>query len=304
MSTEATLEESRIQQDADEPNDEKAEVRSVLWRYSLPSLAAAGTLGLLELARSRFQKSQVFDPSRFPEGEWDPTEHGFDHEDVDFESEDGTRLHAWYFPHRRATQTLVYCHGNRGSIADRLDVYRFLGRLKVNVFAFDYRGFGRSEGKPTEAGVCADTRAAVDYVAEERGAGLDNTILFGHSLGGAIAIDAALDREVSGLVVESSFTQIRDMARDRFPEVPVHWIARNQFRSIEKVPRLEMPKLFVHGTADETTHHVHSERLYEAAAEPKKLLRVPRAGHNDLHLRGSLRYVAHLIRFVRQCRRD
>ena len=273
-----------------------------LLRYGLPSLIAAGTVGLLEVARSRYQSGQVFSPTRHPEGQWDPSEQGLHFEDVDFRSEDGTSLHGWWFHHDQAEMSLVYCHGNRGSIADRVDTFAQLLRLKVNVFAFDYRGYGKSEGSPSEQGVFADARAAIDHVAETRGVGLNGVLLFGHSLGGAIAIDAALHRPVSGLVVQSSFTQLADMAKYRHPDLPLHWIVRNEFRSIEKVPHLQMPKLFIHGAADQTVPFDHGQALYEAAAAPKDFLRIAKADHNDLHLWGSLRYFSHLIRFRRRCR--
>lgn len=274
-----------------------------LLRYGLPSLIAAGTAGLLELARSRYQSGQVFHPTQYPDGQWDPSEEGLRFEDVDFESDDGTRLHGWWFEHEDAEMSLVYCHGNRGSIADRVGTFAQLLRLRVNVFAFDYRGYGRSQGAPSEKGVFADARAAIDHVADARGAGLGGTLLFGHSLGGAIAIDAALHRRVAGLVVQSSFTQLSDMARHRHPDVPMHWIVRNEFRSIEKVPHLTMPKLVIHGGADRTVPFEHGQALYKAAAEPKEFLRIARADHNDLHQWGSLRYFTHLIRFRRRCAR-
>lgn len=273
-----------------------------LLRYGLPSLIAAGTMGLLEVARSRYQSGQVFNPTRHPTGQWDPSEEGLTFEDVDFRSEDGTQLHGWWFQHDEAEMSLVYCHGNRGSIADRVDTFAQLLRLKVNVFAFDYRGYGKSEGSPSEQGVFADARAAIDHVAGARGIGLDGVLLFGHSLGGAIAIDAALHRAVSGLVVQSSFTQLSDMAKHRHPDIPMHWIVRNEFRSIEKVPHLEMPKLFIHGGSDQTVPFEHGQALYSAAAAPKEFLRIGKADHNDLHLWGSLRYFSHLIRFRRRCR--
>ena len=276
-----------------------------LLRYGLPSLIAAGTVGLLEVARSRYQSGQVFNPTRHPHGQWDPSAEGLSFEDVEFKSDDGTKLHGWFFGHERSEMTLVYCHGNRGSIADRVDLFAALLRLKVNVFAFDYRGYGKSQGSPSEQGVFADARAAIDYVVETRGtgrgAGLDGVLLFGHSLGGAIAIDAALHRPVAGLVVQSSFTQLSDMAKHRHPDLPMHWIVRNEFRSIEKVPRLAMPKLFIHGGADQTVPIEHGRALYEAAAAPKEFLRIGKADHNDLHLWGSLRYFSHLIRFRRRC---
>ena len=147
----------------------------------------------------------------------------------------------------------------------------------------------------------ADARAALDWLVEERDVAHHELIVFGHSLGGAIAIDTTAQRPgVAGLVVQSSFTQVVDMARHRYPDLPVHWIAKNGFRSIEKVAELDMPKLFVHGRQDETIPFAHGEALYEAASGPKDFLAVERAGHNDLHLWGGLRYFSCLARFRRR----
>ncbi|MEM8929591.1 MAG: alpha/beta hydrolase [Acidobacteriota bacterium] len=270
-------------------------------RVALPSLGAAGILGLLEVARSRFQHGHMFAPTRYPDGLWEASEHGLPAEDVWFESEDGTRLHGWWIPHPEARMTVLYCHGNSGNIAERTAVFTALRRLKVHLFAFDYRGYGRSEGTPSKDGVCADARAALDWVVDNRGVAHHQLVVFGHSLGGAIAIDTTAQRpEVAGLVVQASFTQVVDMARHRYPDLPVHWIAKNGFRSIEKVAELRMPKLFAHGRQDETIPFAHGEALFEAAAEPKEFLAIERAGHNDLHQWGGLRYYSRLTRFRRR----
>ncbi len=131
----------------------------------------------------------------------------------------------------------------------------------------------------------------------------EEIILFGHSLGGAVAIDCALDRPAAGLVVQSSFTQVRDLARASYPRLPVHLVARNQFRSIHKVGRLTLPKLFIHGVADERVPARLGRRLYDAAAEPKELYLVPDAGHNDVHRQGGFRYLRRISRFRTRCLR-
>ena len=272
-----------------------------VFRYALPSLGAAGLLGLLEVARSRFQHGHMFAPTRYPEGLWETADHGLPAEDVWFESEDGTRLHGWWMRHDHARMTVLYCHGNSGNIGERTEIFGALRKLKVDLFVFDYRGYGRSDGTPSKEGVCADARAAHDWLVAERGVSTHELIVFGHSLGGAIAIDTVAQRpEVAGLVVQSSFTQVVDMARHRYPSYPVHWIAKNGFRSIEKVAELTMPKLFVHGGRDETIPLAHGEALHDAAAEPKDFLAIARASHNDLHQWGGLRYLRHLTRFRRR----
>jgi pimeloyl-ACP methyl ester carboxylesterase len=279
--------------------------RSSFLRVTLPSLAVAGTVGALEVLRGRFQRSQIFHPSRYPTGCWNPAIYGLPYEDVWFDSEDGTRLHGWWVEHPRAagsskSVTVVFCHGNTGSIGDRIGLYLQLRRLKVNILAFDYRGYGRSHGRPSEKGLFSDVRAALDFLVE-RGVALERTVLFGHSLGGAVAVDGALHRPVAGLVVQSSFTQLTDMARHVYRGIPVHLIARNEFRSVDKVARLAMPKLFIHGTEDGTVPFSIGESLFAAAAEPKQWYPVPRAGHNDVDRWGGRSYLKTVKGFFRRC---
>ncbi len=264
-------------------------------------LGGVGGIGALGYLRERYQHGTVFLPDRYPNGVWEPTDHGLVTEDVWFQAADGVDLHGWWIAHPKATGTLLYCHGSSGSIAHRVGVFRQLGKLRLNVFAFDYRGYGRSSGVPSERGLYADVRAAYDHLVGPRSRAAEEILLFGHSLGGAVAIDAARDRRAAGLVVQSSFTDLREMARALYPQIPLHWITRNEFRSIGKVAELELPKLFIHGTEDGTVPVEVGRRLYEAAAEPKELYLVERAGHNDVHLHGGSAYVRRLNRFRKAC---
>ena len=271
-------------------------------KYTLASLGLAGAAGILEVLRARFQHSHMFRPSRYPEGDWDPSRHGLPYRDIWFESDPGVHLHGWWIERPKARGTVFYCHGNAGSLGDRIDIFRHLRRLKVNVFAFDYRGFGRSSDvSPREKGLCRDARAAYACLTGELNVKPEKVILFGHSLGGAVAVDAALHCSVAGLVVQSSLTDLREMARFIYPDIPLHWITRNGFRSIEKVGRLTLPKLFLHGTADTTVPFVMGERLYAAAAGPKSWFPVVGAEHNDLYEHGGLAYFRALARFRRRC---
>jgi uncharacterized protein len=272
-----------------------------LSRLAIPSIALVAGGGIGAIAFNKFQMAHTFAPDRYPIGFWSPESHGLPVEDAWFEAEDGARLHGWWIPHPMAWGTVLYCHGNNGNITNRISVLQDLRRLGLNLFAFDYRGYGRSEGEPSEEGLYRDVRAAWDHLIAERGQRPASLLLFGHSLGGAVAIDGALQREVAGLVVQSSFTQVRDMARTIYPGIPLHLLARNQFRSIEKVKRLTMPKLFIHGTEDPTVPLELGQRLYETAAAPKEWYEVPRAGHSELHRHGGLRYYGRLQRFGRLC---
>ena len=273
-----------------------------LWGLTLP-LAVAGGMGALGYLRNRWQRQKLFGPDRHPERDLDPAAMGLEVEDRTFPAAGGVQLHGWWIPRRRALGTVLYCHGSSGSIAHLVGVLATLRQLRTNLFAFDYRGYGRSTGEPSEAGLFRDARAAWDHLVDELGVSPEEIILFGHSLGGAVAIDCALDRSAAGLVVENSFTQVRDMARSSYPGLPLHLVARNQFRSIHKVGRLTLPKLFIHGGADERVPPEHGRRLYDAALEPKEIYLVPDAGHNDIHQRGGFRYLRRISRFRTRCLR-
>ncbi len=270
---------------------------------TLPTLAVAGGVGALGYLRNRLQRQKLFGPDRYPDGHPDPASLGLEVEDRWFSAKGDVKLHGWWIPRRRALGTVLYCHGSSGSIAHQVDVLAALSQLRVNLFAFDYRGYGRSSGEPSEGGLFLDARAAWDHLVEELGVRPEETLLFGHSLGGAVAIDCALDRAAAGLIVESSFTQVRDMARASHPGLLLHLVARNQFRSIDKVGRLGLPKLFIHGGSDERVPPALGRRLYEAAAEPKELYLVPGAGHNEVHRHGGLRYLRRISRFRSRCLR-
>ncbi len=270
-----------------------------LVRRAMPGLLTAGAVGALGQLRNRFEHSQMFLPEVYPNGIWDPAPFGLQAEDVWFESTDGVRLHGWWIQHPRAKGTLLYCHGNAGNLSSQIGAYQALRRFKLNVFALDYRGYGRSSGTPSERGLFADVRAAYRYLTEERGEPPTRIVLYGHSLGGAVAIDAALDCEVAALVVQATFTNTRDVARERFRTVPMHWLASTKFRSIDKVPKITVPKFFIHGSEDGTIPYAMGDALYQAAAEPKQWASVPRAGHLDVHRQGGLSLHWKLARFLK-----
>ncbi len=271
---------------------------------ALPALALTGGVSVLGYLRSRFQRSRVFMPGRYPDGVWEPESFGLEVEDIWFRSLDGVQLHGWWMPHPAAKGTLLYCHGNTGSIGHRIAVFLHLRGLRVHLFAFDYRGYGRSSGSPSEIGLFQDARAAFDYLVGRLDQPPGEILLFGHSLGGAVAVDCALDRPAAGLVVQSSFTHVRDAAKAMFPTLPLHLAATRQFRSIDKVARIAIPKLFIHGDCDGTVPVELGRKLYAAAREPKELYIVRRANHNDVHRYGGLRYMRRLSKFRNRCLRQ
>lgn len=247
-----------------------------------------------------FEKQIVFFPSRYPEGYWEPRALGLPVEDIFLTSGD-LQLHGWYVPHPRAAGQILMCHGNAGNVTDRLELLQMLhAHVPANVFIFDYRGFGRSNGSPSENGVYEDAVAAFDWL---KNADPELPIIVhGHSLGSAVAIDLATKRKaVAGLILESPFTNAKDMARRMFGGLPMHWFASMRWASDEKIATLHLPKLFLHGGKDLTIPLRLGEKLYQSAASPKEFVTIPNGDHNNLYLADSGTYFGSINRFMETC---
>ncbi len=216
-----------------------------------------------------FEWRSLYAPSRILDAT--PADVGLAYEDVEFVAEDGTRLHGWWIPHPAARGTILYCHGNGLNIAHRVGLCRDLRGLGANVFIFDYRGYGRSRGRPGEKGTYRDARAAFEVVRARHGDS-DNppVLVYGASLGGAIAAQLALDKPVRGAVFEASFSSVADVGRRLYPWLPVRLIARNRYEADRRVAQLTVPKLFAHSSDDRLIPFDLGRKLYEAAAEPKQ----------------------------------
>ncbi len=227
---------------------------------------------------------------------------GLEFEDVFFSASDGVTLHGWYVP-ADGDLTLLWFHGNAGNIAGRLEhlamAHRLLG---VNVFIFDYRGYGLSEGSVSEAGTYLDAAAAVDYLVDQRSIDTGRQlVLYGHSLGGSVAVEMAGRYPTRGLIVESTFTSIRGMAKILYPYLPsgvVTSFLRTRYDSLSKIPGARAPVMVVHGDSDETVPMAEGKRLYEAATHPKRFHTVVGAGHNDVYAVGGERYFEAIRRFI------
>jgi uncharacterized protein len=227
----------------------------------------------------KLEKSLIYFPARYPAGNWQPP--GLVFEDAWFTADDGTRLHGWYIPHEHPRAFVLYCHGNAGNLTDWADVMHILhDRLGAAVLIFDYRGYGRSEGKPSEAGVLADARAARAWLAARGGIAEDQIVLMGRSLGGAVAVDLAADG-ARGLVLESTFTSLPDVGKSAYPWLPLGSIARSQFNSLAKIPQYRGPLLQSHGTSDRLIPYAMGCQLFDAAGEPKRFVPIPGGDHND-----------------------
>ena len=208
---------------------------------------------------------------------------------------DGVRLHAWYAGAPGATATLVWAHGNAGNIGVRADVLLALAEEGLNVLAFDYRGYGRSEGRPNETGVYLDAEAAYDS-ERARGVPAEQLIAFGESLGSAVAIRLAERRPCAGLGLVSPFTSIRDVARHHYG--PLGVLAGNRFDSLTRIPGITVPVFVAHGDADEVVPFALGERLFAAVHAPKRFFRAAGAHHNDVF--GTPGLVAAIAAFARE----
>lgn len=219
-------------------------------------------------------------------------------------AEDGVGLDAWHLPIEGARFTILVCNGNAGNMAYRLDRARLIqAELGAGVLLFDYRGYGHSEGRPDEAGTYRDARAAYRFLVEAKGLVPDAVVLFGESLGAAIATELALERPAAGLILESPFTSIPDMARAAYPFLPpVGALIRTRYETLAKVPRLRMPVLVLHGERDEIVPLAQGRRVYEAAPQPKRFFGIAGAGHNDTYLVGGDAYWRALREFLESLR--
>lgn len=200
-------------------------------------------------------------------------------EERTFTASDGVRLHAWAAGPADAPATLLWSHGNGGNIAGRVDVQRALAARGVAVLAYDYRGYGRSEGEPSEEGVHRDVLAAYDHL-RARGVDARRIVAFGESLGAAVSVRLATERPCAALVLVSPFTTLADVARVHYG--PLGLLAGSRFDALSRIGSLRVPLLVAHGDRDEIVPFALGVRLFEAAPEPKRFLRVEGAHHNDV----------------------
>jgi pimeloyl-ACP methyl ester carboxylesterase len=237
-----------------------------------------------------FERKLIYFPQR--SHDLGPRDLGLAFEDVRLTAEDGVGIHAFYLPPPGAPRwTVLLAHGNAGNVSHRLDRVIFLqAKLGAEVLLFDYRGYGRSEGSPDEEGTYRDARAAHRFLVEEKRVPPERLVLFGESLGSAVALDLALARPCRALVLESPFASVPAMARAVYPFLPLWPFVRTRYDNEAKAPRLTVPLLVLHGERDEVVPFAQGRRVFEAAPGPKHFFAIPRAGHNDTYLVGGDAY--------------
>ncbi len=236
----------------------------------------------------------VFFPHPYPIGDWTPDPRV---EDVWIDAPDGARLHGWLAePAGDRRAVVLFCHGNGRNVTTRrhvLELYR--DRMNATVLVFDYRGYGKSTGRPTEAGVLLDARAARRWLAARAGVREGDVVIAGHSLGGGVAVDLAAGDGARGLVIEGTFTNLPDVAEYHVPLLPMRSLMLAELNSVRKIPAYRGPLLQVHGDADRIVPYELGRRLFAAANEPKEFVTVPNGNHNDLY---TPAFVAALDQFL------
>jgi fermentation-respiration switch protein FrsA (DUF1100 family) len=205
---------------------------------------------------------------------------GLDHQDVSLKTEDGAVIRGWFVPVvGQRSGALYFLHGNGGNLSHRVNKIRFFHDMGFDVFVIDYRGYGRSTGRPTEAGLYRDASTGYDYLEKKRDLSLP-LVVFGESLGSAVAIDLASKKKCDALIVEGAFTSMMDMARRLVPLVP-SWALAYKFDSIDKIQKLDVPTLFIHSRNDEIVPFEFGKRLFEASVASKKEFVELTGGHNE-----------------------
>lgn len=243
------------------------------------------------------QPSMIF----FPQKALDetPAAWGLEYAEVSLNTADNVRLHGWYLPNPGSDKALLFFHGNAGNISHRGASVEIFHRLGMNVLIFDYRGFGASRGRPDESGLYEDARAAWRFLREEKGFDSEDIILFGRSLGGAVATKLASEVHPAGLILESSFSSARDMASEIMPLISRIVFLRFSFNTLDIIDRIHCPLLVLHSPGDEVIPFGQGEKIFRAAREPKTFVAL-QGGHNGGYLLSQPGYEQALEAFIRK----
>ncbi len=242
-----------------------------------------------------FQSHYVYYPERVLSVE--PGSIGLQFESVSFKTADGVELFGWFIPSQSARGVLLFFHGNAGNISHRLESIQIFHQLGLDVFIFDYRGYGQSEGKPTEQGTYKDAEAAWQYLIEERQVSPNEITVFGRSLGSPVAAWLAQSHTPGALILESTFTSLGDIAVTLYPYLPVRLLLRFEYNTAEYLGRVNCPVLIVHSRDDEIMPFGHGWRLFEMAKEPKRFLEIT-GTHNEGFITSGKRYEEGLNAFI------
>jgi len=243
-----------------------------------------------------FVESQVFFPDKTIVQT--PADFGLGFEDIWFDSSDGVRLHGWLVSASPPGHLLLFCHGNAGNISHRLDNVRLLQQRGISVFIFDYRGYGRSDGRISEKGFYLDSEAAYQVARKWAEGNKAKLIVFGRSLGGIAATHLGATQGCDGLILESTFTNMGAMAGAHYPLPFAERLFKHRLNAVGEIAQVRAPILFIHGNDDKIVPIRLGRQLYEAAPNPKEFVTLPGAGHNDTYFIGGKEYFDKVVAFL------
>lgn len=264
--------------DKDRQHEPNQSLSSTGWRIF--RVVAIAYLVVL-LAMTWFETALVYPIPPIDRFDWHPR--GVEYEEVNFTSADGTKLHGWFFPNEDDKRAILYFHGNGECVANNVDLMDHLRReLNAAVFIFDYRGYGHSAGRPNEAGLIADGLAAQKWLANRIGIRPDEVVLFGRSIGGAVAIGVAAEAGAKALILENTFSRLTDVAAGHFRWLPVRLLMKNRFDSLERMGRYQGPVFQSHAITDEVVPFRLGQLLYEAVGcDQKRFIEFADCYHDD-----------------------
>ena len=251
--------------------------------------------GLIVLLMYLLQSQMVYHPTDYMMAT--PSVAGLEYEEVSFQTEDKLELHGWFVPADSARPTVLYFHGNAGNISGRLEIIKLLNEIGLNVFIFDYRGYGRSEGSAEEAGTYRDAEAAWKHLVEERDIAPAEILIMGRSLGGSVAAWLAARKDAGAAIIESTFTSAADLGADLYPWLPVRAMLKFEYNTLEHVRNIDEPLFMAHSRDDEIVPYEHGKKLFDAAGEPKTFVEL-RGSHGSGFMETRAKYTDALRDFL------
>ncbi len=249
---------------------------------------------LLIFGYVKYLESGIFYPAK--NIEFTPASINLAYKDVYLKTQDGVRIHGWFIPHDNAKYTFLFCHGNAGNVGHRLDKIGMLYNVGLNIFIIDYRGFGLSQGRPSEKGLYLDAKAGYEYLLKAQKAAPEQIILYGESLGTAVLVNLASESKVKAIILEGAFPCGKDMGKKIYPFIP-KFIFSNSFNSLAKIKKVHVAKLFLHSTEDEIVPFALAKKLFLSAPEPKYLVEL-RGSHNTAFIDCKEQYQSAIAGFI------
>jgi len=218
-------------------------------------------------------------------------------ENIAFITSDGLQLNGWFIANDNSNKVLLFSHGNAGNISDRIDILNILSKLDLNIMIYDYRGYGNNPGIPTEEGTYQDARAAWEYLIN-KGFQSDQIIIYGRSLGGAVAAKIAAEVNPAGLIIDSSFISLTKLATDLYAWLPVRYLLKHKYQTIKHLKTVKSPVMIIHGKNDQMIPIEHSQVLFENTASNQKIFLKLQGGHNDSYIVDREKYLEGLNEFI------